>query len=145
MPQLLTPILTVAAAGLLDDKGLAPSANLISSISTCGNLAIIAGSQALLDMGDVQVKNILATIPPFLTGMVSANAQAAVPTAAAGSDGAAGRAAAAGPATGSVDRPARHRRHHAHRRAGAAAGPADRRNHSGTHGAAGAHDADGRA
>ena len=80
MPQILTPILTVAAAGLLDDKGLAPSANLLSSISTCGNLAITSGSQALLTMGNVQVKNILTTIPAFLTGMVTANTQATVPT-----------------------------------------------------------------
>lgn len=80
MPQILTPILTVAAAGLLDDKGLAPSANLISSISTCGNLAITAGSQALLSIGNVQIKNTLITIPSFLTGMISANLQATVPT-----------------------------------------------------------------
>lgn len=80
MPQLLTPILTVASAGLIDDKGLAPSANLISSLSTYGNLAITSASQTLMGLGNVQVKNTLLAIPPFLTGIVATSTRDTVPT-----------------------------------------------------------------
>jgi hypothetical protein len=80
MSQTLTPILTVAAAGLIAEQGLAPSANLISAINSFNSSAITAATQNLLISGNTQIVNLLATIPPGLSGIVTANLRSTVPS-----------------------------------------------------------------
>jgi hypothetical protein len=79
MPQLLTPTLTVVASGFLDNKGLAPSANILAAVNSFNSSATVLSSQEILAMGNVSLRETVTAIPSCLTGKVSSNLQASVP------------------------------------------------------------------
>ena len=81
MSQILTPILAIASAGLLENNGLAASANLISAISSYNSLAITSNVQTCLGNANIStnVRSSLTSIPSCLSGIVSANLRVTVP------------------------------------------------------------------
>lgn len=80
MPQLLTPILAVASAGILDGKGFAVPATLTASINNYNILAITAGVQSALANSTVEIKTAVSSIPSCLTGIVPTSLRNTVPS-----------------------------------------------------------------
>lgn len=79
MAETLTPIQAIASAGLIDQKGLAPSANLFSVVSSYSNLSIVAAAQSAISSTNQEFVTVLKTVPSCLTGIVSANLRTTVP------------------------------------------------------------------
>jgi hypothetical protein len=79
MPQILTPILAVASAGILEGKGLAVPMALTDSIDNYNALAITSGVQTILANSSTEIKTAISGIPSCLTGIVPTSLRNTVP------------------------------------------------------------------
>jgi hypothetical protein len=80
MPQILTPILAVASAGILEGKGFAVPAALTTSINNYNALAITAGAQSIMANSAAEIKTAVSNIPSCLTGIVPTSLRNTVPS-----------------------------------------------------------------
>jgi hypothetical protein len=80
MPQILTPILAVASAGILEGKGFAVPAALTTSINNYNALAITTAAQSILANSSTEIKTAVSTVPSCLTGIVPTSLRNTVPS-----------------------------------------------------------------
>lgn len=80
MAKVFTPIQSVAAAGLLKNKGFSVSANLVSAVNGFNNSGFVTLVNSALAVNSApEVVQALNNLPEFLTGRVGAAKQATVP------------------------------------------------------------------
>ena len=80
MGKLFTPIQSVAAAGLLKNKGLGVSANLIAAVNSFNSTDYITSvNSALVVNSAPEVVQALNSLPQFFTGNVGTSLRATVP------------------------------------------------------------------